>query len=104
MKKILFQPFDLKKWFVIGFAAWLSNLGSGNYNFRFNRGGWKDAPWLQDLDNTINQIPHWILWSGLAAFIVFVLGYVVLFALLPVPTRLTSERRDQPHRRGEDLP
>ena len=26
-KKILFQPFDLKKWFVIGFAAWLANLG-----------------------------------------------------------------------------
>jgi len=22
-KKILFQPFDLTKWFVIGFAAWL---------------------------------------------------------------------------------
>jgi len=22
MKKILFQPFDLKKWPVIGFAAW----------------------------------------------------------------------------------
>jgi hypothetical protein len=29
MKKILFQPFDLKKWFVIGFAAWLANLGGG---------------------------------------------------------------------------
>src|SRR6266403_1253884 len=82
MKKILFQPFDLKKWFVIGFAAWLSNLGSGNYNFRFNRGGWKDVPWLQDLDNTINQIPHWILWSGLAAFIVLVFAFMVLFAWL----------------------
>lgn len=28
-KKILFQPFDPKKWFVIGFAAFLSNLLSG---------------------------------------------------------------------------
>jgi len=82
MKKILFQPFDLKKWFVIGFAAWLSNLGSGNYNFRFNRGGWKDVPWLQDLDNTINQIPHWILWSGLAVFIVLVFALMILFAWL----------------------
>ena len=27
MKRILFQPFDLKKWLVIGFAAWLANLG-----------------------------------------------------------------------------
>jgi hypothetical protein len=27
MKKILFQPFDLKKWLIIGFAAWLANFG-----------------------------------------------------------------------------
>jgi len=38
--------------------------------------------WLQDLDNTINQIPHWILWSGLAAFIVLVFAFMVLFAWL----------------------
>jgi hypothetical protein len=82
MRKILFQPFDLKKWFVIGFAAWLSNLGSGNYNFRFNRGGWKNVPWLQDVDNTINQIPHWILWSGLAVLIVLVFALMILFAWL----------------------
>jgi hypothetical protein len=82
MKKILFQPFDLKKWFVIGFAAWLSNLGSGNYSFRFNRGDWKDASWLQDLDNTVNQIPHWILWSGLAVFVVLVFTLMILFVWL----------------------
>jgi hypothetical protein len=82
MKKILFRPFDLKKWFVIGFAAWLSNLGSGNYNFRFNRGDWKDVPWLQDLHDTINQIPHWILWCGLAAFIGLVFAFMILFAWL----------------------
>ena len=29
MKKILFQPFDFKKWFVIGFAAFLSGHISG---------------------------------------------------------------------------
>src|SRR5205085_2709235 len=29
MKKILFQPFDFKKWFVIGFAAFLSGQISG---------------------------------------------------------------------------
>ena len=82
MKKILFQPFDLKKWFVIGFAAWLSNLGSGSYNFRFNRGDWKDIPWLQGLGDTINQIPHWLLWSGLAVFIALVFALMILFAWL----------------------
>ncbi len=29
MKKILFQPFDIKKWFVIGFAAFLANFAGG---------------------------------------------------------------------------
>lgn len=29
VKTILFKPFDLGKWFVIGFCAWLAFLGSG---------------------------------------------------------------------------
>jgi len=28
-KIMLFRPFDLKRWFVIGFCAWLAYLGSG---------------------------------------------------------------------------
>src|SRR5438552_16678985 len=35
MKKILFQPFDLKKWLVIGFAAFLASL-SGGFSLSFN--------------------------------------------------------------------
>src|SRR5690349_688874 len=40
MKKILFQPFDLKKWLVTGFAAWLASLGAGGgggFNYGSNR-------------------------------------------------------------------
>ncbi len=29
VKTILFSPFDLRKWFVIGFCAWLAFLGKG---------------------------------------------------------------------------
>jgi hypothetical protein len=29
VKQILFKPFDLGKWFVIGFCAWLAYLGQG---------------------------------------------------------------------------
>ena len=29
VKTILFRPFDLGKWFIIGFCAWLAYLGSG---------------------------------------------------------------------------
>lgn len=35
MKRILFQPFDLKKWLVIGFAAFLAGL-SGGFGSSFN--------------------------------------------------------------------
>jgi hypothetical protein len=35
MKKILFRPFDLKRWLVIGFAAFLASL-SGGFSSSFN--------------------------------------------------------------------
>ena len=35
-KHILFDPFNLEKWFVIGFCAWLAGLagGGGGFNFK----------------------------------------------------------------------
>ena len=40
VKKVLFQPFDLGKWFVIGFCAWLAGLGEeGGFGSGFNYGG-----------------------------------------------------------------
>jgi hypothetical protein len=79
MKKILFQPFDWKKWFVVGFAAWLANLGSGgaNFNYRFNR---HDE--AQKINNAISQIPHPILVFGICALILSLLALGILFAWL----------------------
>jgi len=31
-KRLLFRPFDLGKWFTIGFCAWLAYLGQGGFN------------------------------------------------------------------------
>ena len=82
MKKILFQPFDLKKWCVIGFAAFLAHLGGG-FNFRYNRGAnLKGTPGFQDMVDWINQIPHWILLTGASVLVVLILTFVVLFAWL----------------------
>ena len=40
VKKVLFQPFDIGKWFVIGFCAWLAYLGEGGgFGSGFNWGG-----------------------------------------------------------------
>jgi len=41
VKRMLFKPFDLGKWFIIGFCAWLAALGeSGGFNtgYNFNTG------------------------------------------------------------------
>ncbi len=57
MKVILFRPFDLAKWCVIGFAAFLASLSGGGYHFNFGNWGnhsssgsgfsWRDtSPWL----------------------------------------------------------
>jgi len=38
--QILFRPFDIGKWFVLGFCAWLAWLGkSGGASFNFQTGG-----------------------------------------------------------------
>jgi hypothetical protein len=82
MKKILFQPFDLKKWLVIGFAAWLANLGGGG-----GGGGGFDYPDNQreeahKLNETIGQIPQPVLITGICVLICVVLLLIVLFAWL----------------------
>jgi hypothetical protein len=64
MKKILFQPFDLTKWLVLGFAAFLAHL-SGGTGFNFNVGNWnrpgasssEEAAAAQHLE----QLPHWLV-------------------------------------------
>lgn len=78
-KKILFQPFDLKKWFVIGFAAWLANLGGGGggFNYRYNR-----HEEMQKVNEALGQIPHSLLVTGICVLICFILVLIVLFAWL----------------------
>ena len=82
MKKILFQPFDLKKWLVIGFAAWLANLGAGgggigNFNYPDNR-----REGAEKFNEAIGQIPQPVLITGICVLICVVLLLIVLFAWL----------------------
>ena len=82
MKRILFQPFDFKKWLVIGFAAWLANLGAGgggggNFNYPDNR-----REGAHKLNETISQIPQPVLITGICILVCLVLLLIVLFAWL----------------------
>jgi hypothetical protein len=64
--------------FVVGFAAWLANLGSGaSFNYQFNR-----PDEVQKVNDAISQIPHPILVFGVSLLIFVVLALIVLFAWL----------------------
>ena len=68
MQKILFQPFDLSKWCVIGFAAFLATLGGSGYGFQFNTRDWQNHNSLTTggFRSFIEQItPGWWILSGI---------------------------------------
>ena len=69
----------MKKWFVIGFAAWLANLGSGGggFNYQFDR-----REEAQKINDAISQIPHPILVLGISLLILSLLALIVVFAWL----------------------
>ncbi|HEY3660649.1 MAG TPA: hypothetical protein VGK91_05425 [Candidatus Udaeobacter sp.] len=82
MKKILFQPFEFRKWLVIGFAGWLANIGAGgagigDFNYPNNR---RDV--AQKFNETIGQIPQPVLITGICVLICVFLLVIVLFAWL----------------------
>jgi hypothetical protein len=66
VKLVLFQPFDLGKWFVLGFCAWLAQLGEqgfgGNFNFGggHGRGGSARHEFEHAKEFVMNNL-HWII-------------------------------------------
>jgi hypothetical protein len=82
MKKILFQPFDLTKWLVIGFAAFLASFSTG-FHSSFNPfSGWSGredrkamAESFRDF-GPINQMDWWVI------ALIFIGGLIVLALVL----------------------
>lgn len=68
---MLFRPFDLKRWFVIGFCAWLAYLGggggggSGRPNFNFfqgqHQGDFEAREAINEAREYIQNNVHWII-------------------------------------------
>ncbi|MBN1816824.1 MAG: hypothetical protein JW828_05660 [Sedimentisphaerales bacterium] len=57
VNKILLDPFDLSKWFLIGFGAWLATLGrggGGGVNFHIPSGGSGGGP--GNMDHAVREI------------------------------------------------
>jgi len=81
VKVILFRPFELRKWFIIGFCAWLAYLGkSGGPNFNF---GYKkhqedfQAEFQYAKDFIIDNLP-WVVLAAVTAVVVMIILWLLL--------------------------
>ena len=82
VKVILFKPFDLGKWFVIGFCAWLAYMGRGGFNFnfphRYSQSG--SQHFHQAKDFFVDNLP-WVILAGAIMFILMIVICVVIIWL-----------------------
>ena len=92
MKKALFQPFDLAKWFTVGFTAFLAGLldgggpkGSGSYSERYQN---KHFDW-DEFANYPNIAWEWLIEHTLW-FSLIIIGVFFLIAIFIVLTWLSS--------------
>jgi hypothetical protein len=82
MKRILFQPFDLTKWLVIGFAAFLSGHFSGGagfsppINFQGRHSSWSHRSDMSGIN--FHQYPPVVLALVCGAIIFFLVVILVL--------------------------
>ena len=89
MKKALFQPFDITKWFVVGFTAFLAGLidgphnsGSGNiYKHRYND--------FRDFANFPHTAWNWLM-DNQGWFTLIIFGIILIFAFFILLTWLSS--------------
>jgi hypothetical protein len=77
--RILFRPFQIEKWFVLGFCAWLAHLGEGgsgggNLGNRLRGDRIED-----DLDTAWDWLREHLVLILILASIAFVVGLVVLW-------------------------
>jgi hypothetical protein len=90
MRRMLFAPFELARWLVLGFSAWLAGLATGgwggnlagNASDRLDKGNVLSSE-LRDLVDTIANHP---IWTSLA-LVAVVIAVAVLIALLWVSSR-----------------
>ena len=77
MKDILFRPFNIQKWFILGFSAWLAALGdgggsSGGGGSDFESGHGANSDWLAEAANWIEENLIVVVSIGLVVFAVIV--------------------------------
>src|SRR4030042_5510715 len=82
-KILLFRPFNLEKWFVIGFCAWLANLLRGGFyngvNIRSNRANAETAEAMAKIIGFVRE--HIVIVSISAGAVIILLITILLLYL-----------------------
>lgn len=91
MKNALFYPFDIRKWFIVGFTAFLAGLmdynGGGGGNAA-NRDSHPDLSW-HDFRNAPAEAWDWLL-SHSVIFTLIIIGVIFLIGIIITLTWLSS--------------
>ena len=85
MRQILFEPFELAKWLVLGFSAWLAGLASGGGSGTAANGvsdHVERQPWVHsDLEHMMDRILDGLVWLPLVLLGILVVVGIVLAVL-----------------------
>ena len=73
MRRTLFEPFDLGRWFTIGFAAWLAYMGTG--------GGGINIPSIPDRSGGAGMSQMLALFKQYAMIIIPIAAFLVLLGV-----------------------
>ena len=75
--RILFRPFDVEKWFVLAFCAWLAYLGEGGGSSAGNR--FRRDDFLDDLEHAVDWIRDHIGLIVVLTFFLLALGILIVW-------------------------
>jgi hypothetical protein len=81
VKRVLFRPFDLGKWFIIGFCAWLAQLGEGGFGGNYNFGPHHGTNYGDNFRHSFERARDYVL-DNLNWIVPLAAGLVVIFLAL----------------------
>ncbi|MGD9109545.1 MAG: hypothetical protein PVG93_01270 [Phycisphaerales bacterium] len=82
-KLLCFSPFDLEKWFVIGFCAWLATLGNSGFNLPYDSYG-KPSGFVESWRN---HFPVELMLVVLFVSIAAAIGFLIMVVLVWLTSR-----------------
>ena len=88
VKTVLLRPFDMGRWVMLGFIAFLAYLGDGGFSFNFNfQNPWgNNEPIFESMRDAVN----WMMAHLLATAVILFFSFLVVLALVVLVQWLSS--------------